>query len=155
MQDIEHWEDELTKEKELVVDRRKATRYLNQCCIYGLYIERMLCGRTGETFVCVCVSLWLFSGSLVFSVVAATTNIVVISSNTTTFKPHVPCLSLSLPPSLPLSLVDSCRRMLNQNNKRTNWFFLILFLFFSLFTRGFFCILFFYSIYSSSIRVEW
>lgn len=123
MQDIEHWEEELAKEKKLVGDRRKARRYLNQSCVY-------ICRTSSECYkeelerplyVYMCVSLWLFSGSPVFSAVAATANIAVVSSDTTTFKPHVTCLSLS-----PSFVVECSTRTISE---QTGFFSLVLFLF--------------------------
>ena len=48
-------------------------------------------------YVCMCVFHYDYFpvASLFFAVAAATANIVVISSDTTTFKPHVTCISLS------------------------------------------------------------
>ena len=95
MQDIKHWEEELARkdrEKEIVVDRRKATRYLNQCCVCVVHRANAM-----KRPLCVCVFHYdYFPVASFFSTIAATTNIVVISSSTTTFKPHVPCLSLSV-----------------------------------------------------------
>ncbi len=106
-------------------------------CIYLPYIERMLWRRTGETFVCVyvCVSLWLFSGSLVFSVTATTSNIVVISSTHDNLQATC-ALYLSLSPFL---IVECSTRTISN---RTD-FFLVLFLFshfsFSIHSGFFWC----------------
>ncbi len=60
MLDIEHEDDELEqedREKEPVVDRRKATRYLNQCsvCVYCASNARHK--EELEKPLCVCVPL--------------------------------------------------------------------------------------------------
>jgi hypothetical protein len=135
MQDIEHGEEELTKEEEVVVDRRKATRYPNQCCLFLCIclVHRANAMKENWRDLCVCVCVCVFHYDY-FPVASFFLLLLLLPASSSSRRTQQPSSHMCLV-SLSLSFVVSCCRMLNQNNKRTNWFFLVLFLFFCLFTH--------------------
>jgi len=120
-------------------ERRKAARYLNRCCVYVLYIERILQRRTGEIFVCVFHYDYFPVASFFLLLLLLPTS----SSSRQTRQPssHMFLVSLSL------SCRFFCHWMLNQNNKQMNWSFSCSFPIFFLYSLIFLYVPFFYSIY--------
>jgi len=137
MRDIEHWQEDLAQEKELVVDRRKATRYLNQCYARVYTVHQANAIKKNWRDLCACVFHYDYFPVASFFLLS----LLLLASSTSRQarqpSSHMCRVSLSLSLFLLTFLVVECSTRIT--SERTD-FFLVLFLFFFLFTP-FLCML--------------
>jgi len=153
MRDIEHWQEDLAREKELVVDRRKATRYLNQCYARVYTVHQANAMKKNWRDLCACVFHYDYFPVASFFLLS----LLLLASSTSRQarqpSSHMCRVSLSLSLCFCWRFLSSNAQPEQQANELI--FFLVLFLFFFLFTPVFYvCSLSFYCIHSSSTRAE-